>query len=132
MAESSPESYPSAPDLAATEWTAARKHNTIEYDDESGTYRASYDSASRSVQEAVVSTVALVSETPPLQMPPLYSVVDPEALETLLTPTEPRSATGDVSATLSYGRHEVTIYNHGLIEVRQPRTDSRGRASESS
>lgn len=47
-------------------------------------YRASFDSGIDSVPMAVVSTVAAATDTPPEELPPLQSVIDTDALDTLL------------------------------------------------
>lgn len=58
--------------------------DAVEYDSETDTYRASYDST-ESADMAVVSTLAAISETDPRESVPLYSTVDPDALDNLVS-----------------------------------------------
>lgn len=64
----------------------------------------------------VIETVADAEGVDPLELPPLYSVVDPDALETLFQPrTELQDTTARVVFT--YHGHEVTVTAGGTVEV---------------
>ena len=54
----------------------------VDYDEQSGTYRSEFDLGTRTASEAVIQTVSQVSDIDPMRLPPLYSTVDPDALDT--------------------------------------------------
>ncbi len=80
------------------------------------------DAKSTPVSQAVIEAVAEsdgvdVTDVEPPEYEPLYSVVDPEGLDTLFEPTlggETRSA-GTV--TFEYAGYDVTVYGDGRIEL---------------
>lgn len=81
------------------------------------TYRLAPD---ESPSEGIVAAVAAVSGTEPLSLAPLYSAVDPDALDGLFE----RPATDDVTVTFDYCDHEVAV-RHGIVEVRPIDDDGR-------
>lgn len=74
-------------------------------------YRTSFDTGTDSVSIAVISTVAAITNTPEEELPPLYTIVDPDALETLVQ----SGAVIDIS--FIYHGHAVTVHGDGDIEV---------------
>lgn len=69
------------------------------------------DADKLSPSERVVQTVAVASNTAPLDLPPLYQFVDPDALDDLINELN----SGDVR--LQYAGHVVTVYSDGTIDV---------------
>lgn len=71
--------------------------------------------------QAIVEAVAEADDVDPLDLPPLYETVDPDALETLFTATNtsPRS-TGKV--TFEYSGHTVVVSSDGSIMVADEQT----------
>lgn len=65
----------------------------------------------------VVSTVAAVGEMDPLDLPPLSSSVDPDALESLIEPTRARYAGNDVYVGFTFEGYSVTVHDYGIITV---------------
>ncbi|PSQ28635.1 hypothetical protein BRD03_02815 [Halobacteriales archaeon QS_9_68_17] len=120
MANSSSHSLPSAPDLTETELEAVDRSDVTEYSPETDTYRTSFSGDAESVWVAVLSTVAVVSETKPTELPPLYSVMDPTALEDLMEPSGLGPSRSDISVSFAYVDYLVTVRNYGVITV-QPR-----------
>lgn len=79
---------------------------------------------SESVSEAVTSALSAASDTPETDLRPLYSAVDPDALDALFAPRgngTPRRADGHVA--FDYGPFRVRVESDGLVAV--------GRRSES-
>jgi hypothetical protein len=92
-----------------------------------------YDiSATESASEAVVAAVAAVSNVEPVSEPddtgermaelaldPLYSVVDPDALDAIFRPhrTDERGIVSSVS--FPYHGHDVTVHGEGHVAVRR-------------
>ena len=94
----------------------AESLSPIEFDVESGSFKATYDSTRDSTNLAVVAVVATARGEDPQTMTPLGSVIDTDALNNLAT----ESATGlgnCDSISFSYEGFEVTITSEGVIEA---------------
>lgn len=68
---------------------------------------------------AVVSAVAEVEQTDPIELPPLYDAIDPEALNTLFTA---RSDPGLDQITFQYAGYTIVIQASGEVQVRSATT----------
>lgn len=66
---------------------------------------------SQTVTERVVQSVATYADTDPLDLPPLYHTIDPDALEANI---ESRS---DVEIQFQYAGHSVAVRSDGIVEV---------------
>lgn len=119
VTDSFPQGPPPAPNTTGNDWNATGKREAIEYNPESDTYRVSFDRVD-SVSMAVVSTVAVVSETEPTELPPLYSVCDPGALETVVQPAIHGPSNNDVHVRFIFNDCTVTVHNYGIITVQPP------------
>lgn len=62
-----------------------------------------------------------VTEVEPPAYEPLYTVVNPEALDALFR-TATGSATADASVSLEYAGYDVTVYGDGRVDVADPST----------
>lgn len=119
MDSKSSDGPPPAPAIGDRPWAGDGVSSAVEYDSDTGVYRTSFARSTESVPLAVVSTVAMVAETPPTELPPLQSVLDTQALEQIADPNTPGSRTrAEVSFRLD--DHTVTVYNDGVISVRPP------------
>lgn len=121
------DSLPSAPDVTDITTESGNRNDAVEYDPETDTYRASFDSATGSVTDAVISTVAVVSGTEPLELPPLYADVDPDSLEALIGSTASGPETADIHVSFGFYGCDVTVHSYGIIAV-QPAPDGRDRS----
>lgn len=65
----------------------------------------------------VVRTVAETTETDPLELPPLYETIDPDALDALVEDME----AGTIS--FPYVGHEITVNSDGTVTIEEPPTD---------
>lgn len=70
-----------------------------------------------SITETIIQEVALVTNTDPLALPPLYQTIDPEALEAAID----KLSEGRVS--FDYLGHQVTVESDGTVQVAEPSTD---------
>lgn len=61
----------------------------------------------------VVTAVAAAADTDPVDLPPLYDTLDPEALNTLINSSE----SGSVLLTFSYTGYRVTVHGNGEVDV---------------
>lgn len=118
-----PRELSSAPDVTEVREGSWQKKDSLDYDAETDTYRAAFDSASESVCHAVVSMVAAVTESQPTDLPPLNGTVDSEALETLIRSQTTDRSRGDVHVSFRYAGHEVTVHNYGIVAVRPGNKD---------
>ncbi|UTF55623.1 HalOD1 output domain-containing protein [Natronosalvus rutilus] len=67
-------------------------------------------SKSHEIREQIVDGVAALEGTDPLELPPLYDVVEPDALESIFSPT--------ISGTARVGRIEFPYAGHTItVEV---------------
>ena len=91
-------------DLSRTD-VSTEHDSTVTYEPLGGSYRASFDGESTSPSEAVVDVVAAVEATDPVDMPPLFHAVDPDALDSLV------SSVGEDSLCISfaYDGHDVAV-----------------------
>lgn len=88
----------------------------VEFDAESGSFQATYDSARDSASLAVVAVVAAALGEDPQNLTPLQTVIETDALERLAT----GSATGlgaPVSVSFEYDGFEVTVTGEGVVEA---------------
>lgn len=72
-----------------------------------------------SASDAVIEAVATAAGDDPLEIEPLYSVVDPDALDALLNRTD-RDREGNVSVTFPFHGYEVTVWRYGRIHLSEP------------
>lgn len=86
---------------------------SIEYDERSQTYRV--DCQGESLATAIVMTVSAAADRDCDDLPPLYDVIDPEALETVFAPLHPRRPNAQVS--FSYADCRVTVRDDRTIVV---------------
>ena len=67
----------------------------------------------RSMSQAVIDAVAAVENTPPAELtPPLYDVVDPEALDKLFPGKPPLG-----KVVFNYNSYEVSVDADGYVAV---------------
>ncbi len=89
--------------------------NSIEEND--GTIRIRYDWDTRAPSTAVAETVAMAAGSEPNEIEPLYTHIDPEALDALVFPErESRHETTD-SVSFSYGEYDVSVRSNGEVSV---------------
>lgn len=89
----------------------------VEYHEPSGSYRAMFDQRTRSATDAVIAAVAAAAETDPLELPPLWSVLDPDALDGLVDSSTHERDHARTVLTFEYAAHAVTVNGHGTVIV---------------
>lgn len=124
MADDSLQGPPHAPAVTDCQPDDGGGADTIDYDSDTDTYRASFDSATDSVPMAVLSTVATVAETDPTALQSLHSVVDPDALDALMRPAADTPERGDVHVSFTLDGHDVTVHSYGIVAVQPPEDTS--------
>lgn len=72
--------------------------------------------ADDSLATSIVVAVAAVVDTPPSELAPLYETVDPDALESILSPSTPDSS-GRCHLSFRYAGVGVSASSDGTIRV---------------
>jgi len=84
---------------------------------EDSPYRVSYDTPAKRPSQAVVEAISEATDRSLTEIGPLYSAIDPEALDELFRGDDRRGVpTGRV--TFALDGHEVTVQSGGVVEVR--------------
>ncbi|MFC7138513.1 HalOD1 output domain-containing protein [Halosimplex aquaticum] len=89
----------------------------VEYDDETNTFQAGFDSAELPPSHAVVKVVSEVCDTQPTDFEPLYSAIDPQALDRICTRHPLDSQEGDCVVEFTYLDCQITVKSYGYIAV---------------
>lgn len=69
-----------------------------------------------SIVEQVVDEVSRIEGVDQTDLPPLYDVVNPDALDSLLGDAD-RESEGDVRISFSYSGYVVTARDDGIVEI---------------
>ena len=77
-----------------------------------------FDPAERRASEAVVSAVATRLEADPVELAPLYDVVDPDALDDLIEHAQRGDADGMQLVWFTYEGFDVGVESDGRIRIR--------------
>lgn len=88
----------------------------VDFDTESESFHATYDSARDSASLAVVVVVATALGREPQTLTPLQSIVDTDALDKLAAESSARSG-NCASISFSYEGLAVTVTSEGVIEA---------------
>jgi len=95
------------------------------YDPRTDTYHARHDWAENdSIGTTIVNVVAALDGVAPDECEPVYDVIDPDALHTVLTPTTDRSARAPVQVRFSYHGHMIAVDRTGEIVIDAPEAPS--------
>jgi len=88
------------------------------YDPRTDTYHAHHDwSGDASIGTTIVNVVAALDGVGFEECEPVYDVIDPDALDAVLTPTNDRSARAPVQVQFSYREHMITVNSTGDIVI---------------
>lgn len=89
-------------------------NNGLEFDPETETYRATFDSSTTDPSIAVVYALADVCDTEPTNLVPLSDVIETRALNQLCNGY---SGDTDITVVFVYHDHRVRVKSYGLVEV---------------
>lgn len=96
----------------------------VEYHKPTDSYRTEFDNQTRLATNAVVTAVATAADTDPLELPPLWSVLDPDALDEFFASATSERDHDESAITFEYADHIVTVNGRGTVIV-EPGEDSR-------
>ncbi|MDR5674359.1 HalOD1 output domain-containing protein [Halalkaliarchaeum sp. AArc-GB] len=88
---------------------------TVEYFQESGTVRTQFDHEKTPASMAVIATLADVMGTDPVELDPLHSTVDPDALDAFVRVRY--GTNGDSHVTFTHEGHAITVHSYGVITI---------------
>ena len=83
-----------------------------------GAVRAEHDWTSRPPSTAVIETVAVARDCEPAGLEPLYEVVDPDALDTLVRSSRDGPVADGTTVTFEVADMSVTVHGGGTVVVR--------------
>jgi len=100
----------------------------VEYQQETGIVRTQFNQEKTPPSTAVIATLADVMDVDPVELDPLRSTVDPEALNAFV---RVRNGTeGDIHVTFTHEDHMITVYSYGVVTVapgHEPAAENSGR-----
>jgi len=88
----------------------------VEYDPDRALYVGTFDQHETEASIAVVEAIAAVRRSDPIDLDPLYHVVDAEALDALVANTNQ----ANVSVSFDIEDLRVTVRSKGRIEIEPP------------
>ncbi|WP_158059516.1 HalOD1 output domain-containing protein [Halorussus halophilus] len=89
----------------------------VGYDPQTKSYHTRHDwESDEPISLTVVRTIAVAAGSSPETMEPLYSVINPDELEALLS----SAGETDIEVQFTYDRWPVTVSNSGDIIVHEP------------
>lgn len=90
------------------------------FDDESGTFRAAFDSQTTAASAAVIDALSEVLGTGPTAIEPLYETVETDALDAIV---HHRSATDTVQVSFVLEGRHVAVSSDGMIKIEAQSAD---------
>lgn len=90
---------------------------TVEYHQETATVRTQFDQEKTPASMAVIATLADVMDADPVELDPLHSTVDPEALDALVRVRH--GTDGDIHVTFTHEGHAITVSSYGVVTISQ-------------
>ena len=89
--------------------------DAIEYNRESATVRTQFDQEKTPPSMAVIATLADVMGVDPVEIDPLHSAIDPDALDSLVRVRNRTS--GDIHVSFTHENHAITVQSYGVVTI---------------
>jgi len=102
---------------------------SFEYYPDEEVHRAIFNGDVVAPSMAVVGAVSAVADKDPLDIEPLHSTVDPDALNALFA--DSKRGEGDVHARFSVEGYSVTLNSYGCVTVQPSQPDKPQTAADS-
>jgi hypothetical protein len=103
----------------------------VEVDRDSGTVRTQFAQERTPASMAVIATLADVMDADPVELDPLHSTVDPDALDEFVRVRT--GMDGDIHVTFTHEGHAITVYSYGVVTITpgpKPIAEHDGRNAE--
>jgi hypothetical protein len=81
------------------------------------THQMEFSTADRTVSDAILTSVGQASRTDPAELPVLYDVVDPDALDSIFSPRQTGGSRSAVRVTFEYSGYRVDVCVNGSAIV---------------
>jgi hypothetical protein len=95
---------------------------SFEYHPDEGVHRAIFDGDEVDPSTAVIGALSTVADRDPLNIEPLHSTIDPDALNALFV--DNKRGEGDTHARFSVGGYSVTLSSYGCVTVQPSQSDT--------
>ncbi|WP_312908265.1 HalOD1 output domain-containing protein [Natronosalvus caseinilyticus] len=107
---------------ASTDLKSFLRQDRAGYDPKTESYYAQYDvENSETLVTTVVRSVAAITGKTPVELDPLYTTIDPDALKQVLDNSRSDSTKqGSVSITFDFASCEITISCDGTMRIEPP------------
>lgn len=89
----------------------------IEFNEDQDIYRAQFDYHARPPSIAVIETLETALEADTHELPPLYEVIDPDALDKVFDQTQTGQLRNDASVQFTFEGHPINVHSYGVVEV---------------
>ena len=89
----------------------------IDFHESSNTYRTQFDVHTRPASEAILTAVATATGKDSLELTPLYSIIDPDALDALFDAPARSESKQQLTVTVEYAECRVSVKAHGTVVV---------------
>ena len=91
--------------------------NPVEFHEDSGSYTTEFDFPFQQPSEAVVATVTEAKDEDVTDLPPLFSKIDPDALNTIFATTLSGEHHCDGCITFEYAECQISVNSCGKVAV---------------
>lgn len=88
---------------------------TVEVDQQTSTVRTQFDLEKTPPSVAVTASLAEVKNADPVELDPLYSTIDPDALDAIVRIRE--GTEGDILARFVHEECAITVSSYGVITI---------------
>ncbi|WP_227380708.1 HalOD1 output domain-containing protein [Haladaptatus halobius] len=76
-----------------------------------------HDASQQPLTEQIVTAITDAADTSHRELPPLYEVIDPDALDRLFTPIYEGATRSNVRVRFAYAGYEVVVHSSGDVTV---------------
>ena len=97
---------------------AGEINSQVTYSPESDSFQYAMDTSCYSITEAVVSSVAVATERDPIDLPPLYSAIDPDALDALFSSAFDQGSSRAIRVSFEYADCRVIVEDQETVRVK--------------
>lgn len=94
-------------------------------------YTTTFDPATDSASEAVITTIAALTDTEPTELAPLARIIDPDALDALVERGATNDDRGVQELWFTYAGFDVGLRSDGELSVQRATTSTDAASSSS-